>query len=86
MTHIPVLVFQEALYCSPGFPGSTSGKEPICRRRCKRLAFHPWVGKIPWRRTWQPNPVFLPGEFHRQRSLVGYSPLGYKESDMTEAT
>ena len=42
------------------------------------------VGKIPWRRKWQPTPVFLPGEFHGQRSLAGYSPWGRKESDMTE--
>ena len=46
--------------------------------------FEPWVRKIPWRRAWQPTPVFLPGEFHEQRSLVGYSPWGRKESDMTE--
>ena len=39
------------------------------------------VRKIPWRREWQPNPVFLPWEFHEQRSLVGYSPLGHKELD-----
>ena len=45
---------------------------------------NPWVGKIPWRRAWQPTPVFLPGEFHRQRSLVGCSPWGLKESDATE--
>ena len=38
----------------------------------------------PWRRKWQPTPVFVPGEFHRQRGLVGYSPRGCKESDMTE--
>ena len=43
-----------------------------------------WVGKIPWRRTWQPTPVLLPGEPHRQRSLAGYSPWGPKESDMNE--
>ena len=43
-----------------------------------------WVWKIPWRRKWQPTPVFLPGEFHRQRSLVGFSPWGCKESDVTE--
>ena len=43
-----------------------------------------WVGKIPWRRKWQPTPVFPPGEFYGQRSLVGYSPWGPKESDMTE--
>ena len=40
-------------------------------------------GKIPWRRTWQPTAVFLPGESHGQRSLVGYSPWGHKESNMT---
>ena len=45
--------------------------------------FNPWVGEIPWRRDWQPTPVFLPGEFHRQRSLAGYSPWGRRESDTT---
>ena len=44
----------------------------------------PWVRKIPWGRKWQPTPVFLPGRFHEQRILVGYSPWGSKESDMTE--
>ena len=51
----------------------------------KRLGFDPWVGNIPWRRrTWQPTPVFLPGESHGQRSLAGYSPSGHKELDTTE--
>ena len=40
--------------------------------------FDPWVRKIPWRRAWQPTSVFLPGEFHGQRSLAGYSPWGSK--------
>ena len=53
-------------------------------RECKRPGFDPWVGKIPWRRKWQPTPVFLPGESHGGRSLVGYSPWGRKESDTTE--
>ena len=44
----------------------------------------PWVWKIPWRRKWQPTPVFLPGKSLGQRRLVGYSPWGRKESDMTE--
>ena len=58
-----------------GFPGGSSGKEPACQcRRRKRCRSNPWVGKIPWRRAWQPTLVFLPGESHRQRSLVGYSP------------
>ena len=46
--------------------------------------FDPWVKKMPWRRKWQPTPVFLPGESHRRRSLVGYSLRGHKESDTTE--
>ena len=61
---------------SLGFPGGASGKEPVCQCwRHKRLGFHPWVRKIPWRRAWQPTPVFLPGESLGQRSLVGCSPL-----------
>ena len=46
--------------------------------------FSPWVRKIPWRRKWLPSPVFLPGEFHGQRSLVGYSPWNCKELDVTD--
>ena len=49
-----------------------------------RYGFDIWVGKIPWRRKWQPIPVFLSGESHGQRSLAGYSPWGCKESGMTE--
>ena len=49
-----------------------------------RPGFDPWVGKIPWRRKWQPTPVPLPGESHGGRSLVGYSPWCHKESDTTE--
>jgi len=51
-----------------------------------RHGFNPWVRKIPRRRAWQPTPVFLPGESHRQKSLVGYSPQSHKELDMTEVT
>ena len=52
--------------CSPeSFPGGSSSKESDCQcRRCRRCGFDPWVGKIPWRRAWQPTPVFLPGEPH----------------------
>ena len=46
--------------------------------------FDPWVGKILWRWEWQPTPVFLPGEFHGQRSLMGYSPRHLKESNTIE--
>jgi len=55
-----------------GFPSGASGKESTCQcRRHKRYGFHPWVVKIPWRRSWQPTPVFLPGESHGQRNLGG---------------
>ena len=66
-------------------PGRLSGKEPACQcRRHRRLKFDPQVGKIPWRRAWQPTLVFLPRESHGQRSLAGYGPWGLKEKDMTE--
>ena len=47
----------------------------------RRPRFDPWVRKMPWRREWQPTLVFLPGEFHGQRSLMGYSPRGGKKSE-----
>ena len=69
------------------FPGGSKGEEPACQcRRCKRCGFGPWVGKIPWRWAWQSNPVFLPGQSHGWRRLVGYSPWGCKELDTTEVT
>ena len=54
---------QKSVYINMhGFPGGASGKEPTCQvRRHKRCGFDPWVGKIPWKRKWQPTPVFLPG-------------------------
>ena len=67
---------------SMGLPWWLSGKESACQ--CRRHRFDPWVRKIPWRRAWQPAPVFLPGESCGQRSLVNYSPWGHKELDMTE--
>ena len=62
--------------------GGTRGKESTYQ--CKRRGLNPWVRKIPWWRKWQSALVFLPGKFHRQKSLAGYSPRGCKESDMTE--
>ena len=59
----------------PGFPGGTSGKEPA-NEEDRRDRFDPWVGKIPWRRTWQHTSVVLPGESHGQRSQAGYNPWG----------
>ena len=61
-------------------------KNPPANAGDVRLGFDPWIGKIFWRRAWQPTPVFLPGEFSEQRSLTGYGLWGHKESDMTEAT
>ena len=63
-------------------PVTQQGRKSAYQRR--RLGFNPPTGKIPWRRKWQFTAVFLPGESHGQRSLVGYSPRGRKESDMTE--
>ena len=62
-------------------PWWLSGKKSACQ--C-RWAFDPQVGKIPWRRIWQPTPVFLPRTYHGQRSLMGYNLWGYKELDLTE--
>ena len=70
-----------------GFPEWHNSKQFTYQcRRCKRCRLDTWVGKITWSRKWQPNPVFLAGESREQRSLVGYSPWGCKESDMTEYT
>ena len=70
-----------------GLPWWFSGKESTCSAGATGdPMFNPWVRKIPWRRAWQPTPVCLPGESHGQRSLVGYSPWGHKELDMTKAT
>ena len=67
-----------------GFPGGTIGKESTCQHR--RCWFDPCIGKIPWRREWQPTSVFLPGESHGQRSLAGHSPQNHKELDTTEVS
>ena len=62
-----------------------NSKQSTCRRgRYKRCRFNRQIRKIPWGRKWQPAPIFLPGKFHGQRSLVGYNPWGHKELDMTE--
>ena len=62
-----------------GLPGGSVVKNPTCQgRRCERFGFDPWIGKIPCRRKLQPTLVFLPGKFHGQRNLAGYSPWGHK--------
>ena len=64
-------------------PGGESGKESACQwRRFRRSEFHPWVKKIPWRRKWQPTPVFWHEKSYRQRTV--HNPWGHKESDTTE--
>ena len=76
MTH------NEASNQSKGFPdGSVSER---IRLQCRSPGFNPWVGKIPWRRKWQPIPVFLPGKSQGQRSLAPYSPWHHKQLDTTE--
>ena len=60
------------------------GVQTIICLQCRRPEFNPWAQKIPWRREWQPTPVFLLGEFHGQRILAGFSPWGCKETDVTE--
>ena len=65
-----------------GFPGGSDSKEFACN--IADPGSIPGSGRSPWRGEWQPTPVFLPGEFHGQSSLVGYSLWGCKESDMTE--
>ena len=57
------------------------GKESTCQ--CRTPELNPCITKTPWRRKWQPTPVFLPGESQGQRSLVGYSPWGHRDTDMT---
>ena len=77
------ILFIRASFCGgEGLPWRPCSKESSCQ--CKRYGFDPWVRKIPWRKKWQPPPVFLPGESHGQRSLEGYSLWGCKELDMTE--
>ena len=62
---------------SCGLPCWLDGKESACQGRGCRL--HPWVRKIIWRKKWQLTPVLLPGKFHEQRSLVGYSPWDHTD-------
>ena len=64
------------------FLGGSDSNESACL--CGKPRFDPWVKKILWRREWQPTPVFMPGEFHGQRTLVGYSPWLHRELEMTE--
>ena len=74
--------FHKLFYTVVGLPWQLRWERACLQRG--RPGFDLWVGKMPWRRKWQPTPVFLPGEFHGWRSLVGYGPWGRTESDVTE--
>ena len=69
---------------SPADTAALNSSEGFRHLQCGRRGFGPWIGKIPWRKEQQPNPVFWPGKFHGQRSLAGYSPWTCQESDRTE--
>ena len=71
-----LLNMESFLKVGTGLTSWLSSKEHSCQ--CRRCRLEPWVRKVPWRRKWQPAPVFLPGKPHGQRSLVGYSPWGHK--------
>ena len=80
--NFPAWLFAHGSYFkNEGFPSGSDGKESTCQRM--RHGFNPWVRTISWRRKWQSTLIFLPGKSHGQRSLVGYSPWGCKESDTT---
>ena len=78
----PFFFLRNSYCCAGGLPWWLRGLR-ICLQ-CKRPELDPWVGNIPRRSAWQPTEVLLPGESHGQRSLVGYSPWGRKESDTAE--
>ena len=68
------------IHAYTGFPGDDIGKESTCQcGRRRRLRIDPWVGKIPWKRKWQPTPVFLPRKSCGQKSLVGYHSWVWRE-------
>ena len=89
------MVFKVVVWVISGFLGG-SGASLMAKMAKNLLAmlesqvqsrpgFDPWAGKMPWSRKWQLTPIFLPGEFHGQRSLLGYTVHGIaKESDITE--
>ena len=77
MTEKRITFIGHVMYLT-GFPGGASGNNLSASRRYKKCGFDPWVGKISWRRAWQPTLVFLPREAHGQRSLVGCSLWGHR--------
>ena len=82
-----LILFGISVTFSMGFSGGASGKEPACQcRRHKRCRFNPCVGKIPWRKAWQPTPVFLPGESHWRGAWWATVPRATKRTQLTMHT
>ena len=84
-----VIIFRGNQQGPEGFPGGLTVKNLPANAGVtgdvgSTRGLDPWVGKMPWKREWQLTLVSLPGESHGQRSLVGHSPQGCKESDTTE--
>ena len=80
LPHILTNICYFGRHADLGHPRRCGGKGPACQsRRHKRWELGPSVGKVPWSGKWQHTPVFLPGKFHGQRRLAGYSPWGWKE-------
>ena len=77
-----IYTFYSVRYRLRDFPGGSDGKASVYNAGDPGLI--PGLGRFPWRRKWQSTPVLLPGKSHGQRSPVGYSPWGCKESDTTE--
>ena len=77
------LICKKVQGCTPQRSSLVAQTVKLCLQ-CGRPGFDSWVGKIPWRRKWQPTPALLPGKSHGRRSLIGYSPWGRKELDTTE--
>ena len=71
---IYIVGIQQEVVFSLSTPDSGGSEVKASARNVGDLGSDPWVGKIPWRKKWQPTLVFLPGESHGRRSLVGYSP------------
>ena len=81
---VPCVLYPKRIAWTWSHSDGPSGKEPS--RQCRRRGLDPRVKKIPWRRKWQPTPVFLPEKSHGQRRLVGYRQEGQEDLDTTEVT
>ena len=73
-----------ALATHSRIPGTSLMAQSVRNLQCGRHGFNPRVRKIPWRREWQPTPVFFPREFHGQKSVADYSPWGCQGLGTTE--